>query len=227
MIHWLSENLIHSRIFSENYRKQVWDKISICHALWTSGSKIRQYRRRKSLPSLAAIRHFFQFRKGRSGPRREKNCLQGLRTTKLQTSLISAFLRFSANVFSVTIWSKVSYAYRWKGDQMSYLLVKGFICLSPLSKLKIALLFCSIYKTTISFSAIVFKVVFIQWPMMIMSHYVTWLGEFSVLLFYLPKVTSIGEIAMNCSDLAYMNLNFLKWSNLSVLIRTNGFISYF
>ena len=33
---------------------------------------------------------------------------------------------------------------------------EGFICLSPPSKLKIAVLFCSIYKTTISFSAIVF-----------------------------------------------------------------------
>ena len=33
---------------------------------------------------------------------------------------------------------------------------KGFICLSPPSKLKIAVRFCSIYKKTISFSAIVF-----------------------------------------------------------------------
>ena len=33
---------------------------------------------------------------------------------------------------------------------------EGFICLSPASKLKIAVLFCSIYKKTISFSAIVF-----------------------------------------------------------------------
>ena len=32
----------------------------------------------------------------------------------------------------------------------------GFICLSPPSKLKIAVRFCSIYKKTISFSAIVF-----------------------------------------------------------------------
>ena len=30
---------------------------------------------------------------------------------------------------------------------------KGFICLSPPSKLKIAVLFCSIYKRSISFSA--------------------------------------------------------------------------
>ena len=33
---------------------------------------------------------------------------------------------------------------------------EGFICLSLPSKLKIAVLFCSIYKKTISFSAIVF-----------------------------------------------------------------------
>ena len=33
---------------------------------------------------------------------------------------------------------------------------EGFICLSPPSKLKIAVRFCSIYKKTILFSAIVF-----------------------------------------------------------------------
>ena len=33
---------------------------------------------------------------------------------------------------------------------------EGFICLSPPSKLKIAVRFCSIYKKTIPFSAIVF-----------------------------------------------------------------------
>ena len=33
---------------------------------------------------------------------------------------------------------------------------EGLICLSPFSKLKIAVFFCSIYKKTISFSAIVF-----------------------------------------------------------------------
>ena len=39
---------------------------------------------------------------------------------------------------------------------------EGFICLSPPSKLKIAVRFCSIYKKTISFSAIVFRVILIQ-----------------------------------------------------------------
>ena len=33
---------------------------------------------------------------------------------------------------------------------------EGFICLSPTSKLKIAVHFCSVYKKSISFSAIVF-----------------------------------------------------------------------
>ena len=46
---------------------------------------------------------------------------------------------------------------------------EGFICLFSPSKLKIAVRFCSIYKKTISFSAIVFLVSFIQWLMMIMS----------------------------------------------------------
>ena len=32
---------------------------------------------------------------------------------------------------------------------------EGFVCISPPSKIKIAVLFCSIYKTTLSFSAIV------------------------------------------------------------------------
>ena len=40
------------------------------------------------------------------------------------------------------------------------------VCLSPPSKLKFAVLFCSIYKGLISFSAILFLVIFVQWPMM-------------------------------------------------------------
>ena len=59
---------------------------------------------------------------------------------------------------------------------------EGFICLSPPSKLKIAVLFCSIYKKTISFGAIVFKVIFIQWPMMIMSR--DWLSSVSYCSIY-------------------------------------------
>ena len=56
-------------------------------------------------------------------------------------------------------------------DRGSNVLSTGedFISLSPPSNLKIAVRFCSIYKKTISFSAIVFLVIFIQWPMMIMS----------------------------------------------------------
>ena len=41
---------------------------------------------------------------------------------------------FSAIVFLVTFWSKISYAYRWKGDQMFYLLAKfSFAYLLPVS----------------------------------------------------------------------------------------------
>ena len=41
------------------------------------------------------------------------------------------------------------------------------------------------------------------------DNYVTQLGEFSVILFYLPKVTSLRDIAKDCSNLPYINLNFL------------------
>ena len=40
--------------------------------------------------------------------------------------------------------------------------------------------------------------------------YVTWLGEFSVILLNLHKVTSLGEIAKNCSYIPYINLNILN-----------------
>ena len=59
---------------------------------------------------------------------------------------------------------------------------KGFICLSLSSKLKIAVFFCSIYKKTISFSAIVFLVFFIKWPIMIMSR--DWVSSVSYCSIY-------------------------------------------
>ena len=43
----------------------------------------------------------------------------------------------------------------------------AFVCLSPPSKLKFAVLFCSICKGLISFNAILFYVIFIQCKMMI------------------------------------------------------------
>ena len=58
------------------------------------------------------------------------------------------------------------------------------------------------------------------------DEYVTWLGEFSVKLFYLQKFTSLGEIAKNCSYLPYINLNLLNWSGLLDLWQTNGYIGY-
>ena len=62
-----------------------------------------------------------------------------------------------------------------------------------------------------------------------MAHddYVTWLGEFSVILFYLLKVTSLEEIAKNYSYLSYITLDFLNWSSVSVLWRIYGYIGYF
>ena len=69
---------------------------------------------------------------------------------------------------------------------------EGFICLSPPIKLKIAMLFCSIYK----------KDNFVQCYSVLSDFhptanddYVTQLGEFSVKLFYLHKVTSLREFA--------------------------------
>ena len=48
------------------------------------------------------------------------------------------------------------------------------------------------------------------------NDYVTWLCEFSVILFYLQKITSLGEIGKICNYLPYINLNFLNWSGLSM-----------
>ena len=62
---------------------------------------------------------------------------------------------------------------------------------------------------------------------MVNDDYATWLGEFSVKMLYLPKVTSLEDIAKICSYLPYINLNFLSWSGLSMLWWTNGYIGYF
>ena len=98
---------------------------------------------------------------------------------------------------------------------------EGFICLSPPSKLKSLCFFCSIYKKTISFS------VLSDFHPMAYDDNVTWLAEFSVILFYLLKVTYLGEIAKNCSYLPYINLDFLNWSCLCVLWQTDGYIGCF
>ena len=63
---------------------------------------------------------------------------------------------------------------------------EGFICLSPPNKLKIAGIFCSIYTKTISFSAIVFLVIFIQWPIMIMSR--DWMSSVSYCSIYIKSL---------------------------------------
>ena len=61
-----------------------------------------------------------------------------------------------------------------------------FICLSSPSKLKMAVHFCSIYKKTISFSAIVFYVIFTQWPMMLMSR--DWVSSVSNCSIYIKSL---------------------------------------
>ena len=76
---------------------------------------------------------------------------------------------------------------------------EGFICLSPPSKLKIAVRFCSIYKQTISFSAKVFLVIFIQWPMIFMSR--DWVSSVSYCSIYkkslpLEKLLNIGVTSL-------------------------------
>ena len=58
---------------------------------------------------------------------------------------------------------------------------EGFICLSPPSKLKITVL-----SVPISFSAIVFYVIFIQWPMMIMSR--DWVSSMSYCSIYIKSL---------------------------------------
>ena len=63
---------------------------------------------------------------------------------------------------------------------------EDFICLSPPSKLKIAVRFCSIYKKSISFSAIVFLVIFIQRPMMIMLR--DWVSSVSYCSIYINSL---------------------------------------
>ena len=78
---------------------------------------------------------------------------------------------------------------------------EGFICLSPLSKLKITVRFCSIYKKTISFGAIVFKVIFIQWPMIIMSR--DWMSPVSYCSIY-RKSLPLEKLSKNCSYLPYI-----------------------
>ena len=54
----------------------------------------------------------------------------------------------------ILVKNKLCIPLEWRSNVLSS--GKGFICLSPPSKLKIAVLFCSIYKRAISFSAIVF-----------------------------------------------------------------------
>ena len=84
---------------------------------------------------------------------------------------------------------------------------EGFIYLSPPSKLKIAVLFL-FYLQKENF--VQCYSVLSDFHPMANDDYVTWLGEFSVIMFYLHKATSLGEIVKNCSYLPYIYLNFLN-----------------
>ena len=87
---------------------------------------------------------------------------------------------------------------------------EGFICLSPPSKLKIAVLFYSIYKMTILFSAIV--VIFIQWPMMIMSR--DWASSVSYCSIYIKSLPWDKLLKMQLPPLHKFKCLKLKWSFL-------------
>ena len=89
---------------------------------------------------------------------------------------------------------------------MFYLLVKvSFAYLLPVSLNRCAFLF---YLQNDKFVQC-YSVLSDFHPMANDDH-VTCLREFSVILFYLHKVTILGEIAKNCSYLPYINLNFLN-----------------
>ena len=63
--------------------------------------------------------------------------------------------RFSAIVFlEILVKNELYISLERESNVLST--SKSFICLSPPSKLKIAVLFCSIFKNIISFSALVF-----------------------------------------------------------------------
>ena len=66
---------------------------------------------------------------------------------------------------------------------------EGIICLSPPSKLKIAVFYLQKDNFVQCYS------VLSDFHPMTNDDYVTLLGEFSVILFYLHKFTSLGEIA--------------------------------
>ena len=54
------------------------------------------------------------------------------------------------------IWVKIEFCIPLESESCVLSTCNAFVCLSPPSKLKFAVLFCSIYKGLISFSAILF-----------------------------------------------------------------------
>ena len=68
------------------------------------------------------------------------------------------FIKSSLQCYSVLsdIWVKIELCIPLEPELSVLSTGNASVCLSPLSKLKVAVLFCSIYKELISFSAILF-----------------------------------------------------------------------
>ena len=81
----------------------------------------------------------------------QKNCLN--ETVLLSTQNISSLQCYSV-LSDILVKNELCIPLERGSNVLST--GEGSICLSPPSKLKIAVLFCSIYTKTISFSAIVF-----------------------------------------------------------------------
>ena len=103
----------------------------------------------------------------------------------------------------------MSNAYRWKGDQMFYLLVKvSFAYLFQVDLNRCAFLFYlqkhNFFQRYSDLS---------DFHSMAKDFYVTWLDEFSVILFYLLKVTSLEEIGLKLEFRPLHKFRFpiLKW----------------
>ena len=87
---------------------------------------------------------------------------------------------------------------------MFYLLVKVSFAYLPIS---LKSLCCSVLFYLQKDNFVQFYSVLSDFHPMANDDYVTRLDEFSVILFYLHKVTSLGEIAKICSYLPHINLN--------------------
>ena len=65
------------------------------------------------------------------------------------------------------IWVKIELCIPLKLESSVLSTDNAYVCPSPISKLEFDMLFCSICNGLISFSVILFSVIFIQWPIII------------------------------------------------------------